>query len=91
MTETTTERTSTIVKAAEELAEVWGRSYPMEQEEIFYNLDCTELQPIIDMLRAVGADTVADNVEYAHARCDYDEELDAHHALYLKRAAKGDI
>lgn len=89
-TKTVTRRPLSPVRAAQDLAEAWATTFPMEQEEIFYNLDCCEVQPIIDLLRSVGADGVADNVEYAHARCDY-EEFDNHHALYLKRKASDDL
>lgn len=90
MTETTAERTRAIVEAAEDLAETWQKTFPAENSEIFYNLSCSEIQPLIDLLRAVGADTTAYWVEYTHAECDY-EETDIHHAIYLKRKQLGEI
>lgn len=76
--------------AARDLAEAWGTSRPMENEEVFWHLSCGELQPILDLLRSVGANNVAQEAEYAHAKCDYDPN-DAHHGLYLKREVKGDL
>lgn len=89
-TKTVTRRPLSVISAAQELARVWAKAYPMEQEEIFCNLSCSEVQPIIDLLRSVGADEVAAAVEYAHARSDLEVD-DDHHALYLKREADGEI
>lgn len=72
------------------LIEHWRISFPVEDESIFYNLACYEVQPLIDLFRAAGADDLADKVEYAHALCDYEDD-DDHHALYLKRKAEGTI
>lgn len=90
-TKTVTNRPLNPLQAAQALAEAWSNNHPMEQEEIFYNLGCDEVQPLIDLFRSLGADTLASNVEYAHARCDHDEEYDQHHGLYLKRKAAGDL
>lgn len=79
-----------IEAAAYRLIEQWRTSLPMEDESIFYQLSCTEVQPLIDLFQAVGACDLADKVEYAHAHCD-SEPGDEHHALYLKRLAEGTI
>lgn len=89
-TKTVTKRPLNPAQAAQALADAWSGNHPMEQEEIFYNLHCCEVQPLIDLFRSLGADTLADNIEYAHARCDYEED-DKHHDLYLKRKAAGDL
>lgn len=89
-TVTTTARPLDVITAAEELAKSWQTSFPMEQSELFANLGCTEVQPLIDLFRAVGANTTAYWVEYTHAESDYEED-DTHHAIYLKRKQRGEI
>lgn len=66
--------------AAERLAEVATRMYDCEA---LGGLNCSEVEAIADVLRAIDATDAADTIIAAHAAGD-DDPYDDHHEAFLR-------
>lgn len=74
------EREEAIIAAAEALADKWDEH--MLAADIGPKLTCSEVAPLVDLLRALGREHAADSWVRCHGVGD-DDEHDEHHDIYL--------
>ena len=75
-----------VVDAATALADRWYDRHL--SDDVGPKFTCGEIAPLIDLLRALGRDDVAESWIEGHGAAD-DDEYDDHHDIYLSLTEEG--